>query len=115
MQIFGLTLDEWRKLKAYISHNLRKPALKVIDDKSNNGLDDTHLTFKQDDAYIETHRLLIGLRRSNKITFKTKTTKLTKVPNSPYYRGVRLWDRISEETQRATTKVKFKQPIKERH
>ena len=41
----------------------------------------------------------------------TRTTKLTKVAYSPYYRGVRLWDRLNESTQKATTKVKFKQLI----
>ena len=66
---------------------------------------------KNDDTYIETHRPGIRLRSNNKIKFKTKITKLTKVLNSPYYRGVRLWDRLTENVQKATTKVKFKQLI----
>ena len=50
----------------------------------------------------------VFLRNNNKIKFKIKTTKLTKVQKSPYFRGVTLWDRLPEEVQRATTKVKFK-------
>ena len=48
------------------------------------------------------------LRNNNKLKFKIQTTKLTKVQNSPYFRGVSLWDPFPEEAQRATTKVKFK-------
>ena len=48
------------------------------------------------------------LRNSNKLKFKIKTTQLTKVQNSPYYRGVSLWDHLPEDVQKATTKVKFK-------
>ena len=35
----------------------------------------------------------------------------TKVMKSPYYRGVSLWDRLTEEVQRATMKVRFKRQI----
>ena len=62
--------------------------------------------------YVDTCRPKLSLRSNSKIKvklkFKIRTTKLTKVLNSPYYRGVRLWDRLSEETQKATTKFKFK-------
>ena len=67
---------------------------------------------KDEAEYLETYRSKIGLRNNNKIKFKIKTTKLTKVLDSLYHRGVRLWDRLSEETQKATTKVKFKQLIR---
>ena len=50
----------------------------------------------------------VVLRNNNKLKFKLKTTKLTKVLKSPYYRGASLSDRLPEEVQRATTKVKFK-------
>ena len=53
----------------------------------------------------------ISILNNSKIKFKTRITKLTKVANSPYYRGVRLWDRLNESTQKATTKVKFNQLI----
>ena len=55
------------------------------------------------------YRANIELRNNSKIKFKTRTTKLTKVANSPYHRRVWLWDRLNESTQKATTKVKFKQ------
>ena len=66
---------------------------------------------KDDKDLLEQYRANIELRNNSKIKFKTRTTKLTKVANSPYYRGVRLSDRLNESTQKATTKVKFKQLI----
>ena len=61
--------------------------------------------------YIDDERPEIILRNRNKIKFKTPITKLTKVLKSPFYRGARLWDMLTEDLQRATTKVKFKQII----
>ena len=61
--------------------------------------------------YIDDERPEIILRNRNKIKFKTPITKLTKVLKSPFYRGARLWDMLTEDVQRATTKVKFKQII----
>ena len=66
---------------------------------------------KDDKDLLEQYRANIDLRNNSKTKFKTRTTKLTKVANSPYYRGVRLWDCLNESTQKATTKVKFKQLI----
>ena len=109
---------------------IQKRALKIIDSKTNQGLDDSQLLtlyglqtlaarraqhhlvlmyrLKQEKDYIDTYRPPVMLRNSNKIKFKLKTTRLTTVLKSPYYRGVHLWDRLSEETQKATTKVKYK-------
>ena len=61
--------------------------------------------------YIDDERPEIILRNRNKIKFKTPITKLTKVLKSPFYRGARLWDMLTEDVQRAKTKVKFKQII----
>ena len=127
-------VDSGRMEKIDRLYNLQKRALKVIDHKLHRDLDyDQLLTFyglqrlkrrrenhhlvlmyrlKDDPSYLETYRPNIGLRNNAKIKFKTRTTKLTKVLNSPFYRGVRLWDRLAEETQKATTKVKFKNIIK---
>ena len=63
------------------------------------------------DLYLDSSRPEIGLRSRNKIKFSTAKIKLTKVMKSPYYRGVSLWDRLPEEVQRATTKVRFKKQI----
>ena len=65
----------------------------------------------KDMSNLETYRPDVVLRNSNKIKFKIKNTKLTMVQNSPFYRGVTLWDRLPEEVQKATTKVKFKQGL----
>ena len=63
------------------------------------------------DSYIDTTRPEIALRSRNEIKCSTPKTNLTKVMKSPYYRGVGLWDRLTEEVQRATTKVRFKRQI----
>ena len=111
--------------------NLQKRALKLIDNKLHRGetvdrllelyglqtlqkqRENHHLVLmyrlSQEKTYLESYRPGIELRSNRKIKLKIKTTKLTKVMNSPYYRGVRLWDNLSEKAQRATTKVKFKQ------
>ena len=60
---------------------------------------------------LDVKRPDIVLRNRNKMKFKTPITKLTKILKSPFYRGVNLWDRLSEDVQRATTKVKFKRLI----
>ena len=60
------------------------------------------------ESYIDSTRPNIDLRSRNKIKFRTDVTKLTKVMRSPYYRGMTLWDGLTENVQRATTKVKFK-------
>ena len=112
---------------------IQKRALRIIDCKTNQGLNDLQLMtlyglqtlaqrraqhhlvlmyrLTQDKDYIDTYRPPITLRNSSKIKFKSRTTRLTTVLKSPFYRGVRLWDRLSEETQRATTKVKFKKML----
>ena len=72
---------------------------------------ETSVLYLDDKDLLEQYRANIELRNNSKIKFKTRTTKLTKVANSPYYRGVRLWDRLNESTQKATTEVKFKQLI----
>ena len=63
------------------------------------------------ESYLENKRPEITLRSRNKIKFSVPVTKLTRVLKSPFYRGVTLWDRLSLEVQRATTKVRFKQLI----
>ena len=66
---------------------------------------------KDNKELLEPYRADIELRNNNKIKFRTRTTKLTRVANSPYYRGVRLWDQLNESTQKATTKVKLKKLV----
>ena len=90
-------------------NNLHKRAVKLIHKKAHRDQDMYRL--KDDKDLLEQYRANIELRNNSKIKFKTRTTKLTKVANSPYYRGVRLWDCLNKSTQKATTKVKFKQLI----
>ena len=61
--------------------------------------------------YLGLDRPEIVLRNRNKIKFHSEVMKLTRVMNSPNYRGLKLWDRLAEEVQKATTKVKFKMLI----
>ena len=58
--------------------------------------------------YINVERPEITLPSRLKIKFDLPYTRLTKVQNSPYYRGVSFWDRLAVGVQRAMTKVKFK-------
>ena len=44
----------------------------------------------------------IQLRIRGKIKFKVPYTTLTKVQNSPFYRGAKQWERLSEGVQKAT-------------
>ena len=57
----------------------------------------------------ENQRPNTQLRNGGKIRFKVPYTTLNKVQNSPFYRGAKLWERLPEGVQKATTKVKFKQ------
>ena len=61
---------------------------------------------------LENQRPKIQLRNRGKIKFKVPYTTLTKVQNSPFYRGAKLWERLPEGVQKATTKVKFKTMIR---
>ena len=61
--------------------------------------------------YLDVDRPEIVLRSRNKIKFHSEVTKLTREMNNPYNRGIKLWDRLAEEVQKATTKVKFKMLI----
>ena len=61
--------------------------------------------------YLDLDRPEIVLRNRNKIKFHSEVMKLTRVMNSLNYRGLKLWDRLAEEIQKATTKVKFKMLI----
>ena len=62
---------------------------------------------------IDNYKPNIRLRNRKKIKFKVSFTSLTKVSKSPFHRGVKIWDRLNEDTQRATTKVTFKNMVKQ--
>ena len=78
---------------------------------------DEHLSLvmfrlKSDTTRIEAARPTIHLRGRNTIKFKKYKQKNEKYLCSIFHRGVTVWNRIPEEVQRATTKVKFKREIK---
>ena len=126
-------VDSGKLSKTDRPSNLHKRALKLIDNKAHRDQDIAQLMstyglesllkrrekhhlslmyrLKDDKDLLEQYRANIELRNHSKIKFKTRTSKLTKVANSPYYRRVWLWDCLNESTQKATTKLKFKQSI----
>ena len=44
--------------------------------------------------------------------FKSQRRNLEKILKSPFSRGVKLWDQIPENIQKALTKVKFKAALR---
>ena len=62
---------------------------------------------------LEKGRPGIHLRSRNKVKFKKYNRTYEKYLKNPMARGIILWDRIPESVQRSTTKVKFKQGIKQ--
>ena len=66
------------------------------------------------DGNIEYRRPSINLRSNGKVKFKAKwRRKYELYLKSPKVRGVKLWEMLPLNVQRATTKVKFKKLIKE--
>ena len=55
----------------------------------------------------------INLRSNGKVKLKKKLEKNYQVYlKSPMSRGIKIWDMLSFEVQKATTKVKFKQLLR---
>ena len=52
------------------------------------------------------------LRSTKKVKMKYKFSNLTKLHNSPYYRGVKLWNTLPENIQNCTTKSEFKNLVR---
>ena len=66
------------------------------------------------DGNIEYRRPSINLRSNGKVKFKAKRKRKYELYlKSPKVRGVKLWEMLPLDVQRATTKVKFKKLIKE--
>ena len=51
------------------------------------------------------------LRNSKKIKMRYKFSNLTKLHNSPYYRGVKLWNKFPERIQTCKVKFEFKKLV----
>ena len=54
------------------------------------------------------------LRSSKRINLKYKFSHLTKIHNSPFYRGVKLWNGLPVEIQNCKVKSEFKKMLKRR-
>ena len=52
-----------------------------------------------------------NFRSTNKIKMKNDFTNITKVYNSPLYRGIRLWDCLPASLQKEEDKYSFKKKI----
>ena len=67
---------------------------------------------KSHQTLIHQARPKIHLRGRNKIKFKSYKRQNERFLRSPISRGFTMWDRIPEQVQRSTTKVKFRRDIK---
>ena len=54
----------------------------------------------------------MALRSSKKVKMKNDFTDKTKVNNSPYNRGLRLWNQIPADLQKQKNKHVFKKQLK---
>ena len=52
------------------------------------------------------------LRSTTKVKMRYQFSNLTKLHNSPYYRGAKLWNILPENIQKCTTKIEFKKHVK---
>ena len=92
-------------MKDYGIESIRhRRELQLLSFMYNESLDKTNLN--------QTSTSLI-LRSSNKIKFREKLTRKTSVQNSPYYRGISLWNSLPETIQKRNTLLKFKRSIKQ--
>ena len=128
-----LVIDSGPPDKITRLQNLQDRAIRIIDDGRHGALDidvvsnlyritplkirrAEHLSLvmfrlKSDPLRIEHDRPNIHLRGRKKIKFKKYKRQNEKYLRSIFNRGVTLWDRIPEQVQRSTTKVKFKREI----
>ena len=63
------------------------------------------------DVNVDHERPKMDLRSKAKVKLKNKFTRITKVYNSPLYRGMRLWDKLPVTLQREENRIKFKMEI----
>ena len=62
-------------------------------------------------ANVDFMRPKMDLRSKPKVKIKSKFTKITKVYNSPLYRGLRLLDKLPVDLQKEENNIKFKTEI----
>ena len=69
-----------------------------------------HKTSK-DVANLNVDRPIMDLRSKPKVKLKNMFTSITKVYNSPLYRGMRLWDQLPPSVQKEENNIKFKNDV----
>ena len=62
---------------------------------------------------LDKHRPTINLRSRKKVRFRLHHRNMQRFLKSPLSRGIKIWDRIPHAIQRSTTKVKFKNSLKQ--
>ena len=67
---------------------------------------------KDDVDLVETVRPNMKLRNNDGVKFKITTTRNHRVYNSPYYRGVYLWEWLPVVVQTLASKSDFRKRIK---
>ena len=67
---------------------------------------------KQNINKLQIQRPKIELRSKNKVKFKNKFTNITKVQNSPLYRGIFLWDQLPMDLQLDPDLKSFKNGVR---
>ena len=67
---------------------------------------------KIDKQSLNTQRPKMELRSRNKVKFKQMFTDKSKVMNSPFYRGIFLWNKLSPEIQKAKDVSTFKSMVR---
>ena len=63
-------------------------------------------------ANKEADKPTMTLRSASSVKLIHKFTKLTKIQQSPYYRGLQLWDKLPPDIQKLESKIEFKSKIK---
>ena len=66
------------------------------------------------ERYIDPTKSRDNLRSHNKIKFLCPFTRVSKIRNSPFYRGVDLWNSLRVEHHRAENKKRFKNLLKKK-
>ena len=51
-------------------------------------------------------------RSSEKVKFRIEFTSNTRMKNSPFFRGIAVWDILPKHVQEIDSKIEFKQVIK---
>ena len=63
-------------------------------------------------ANIDMYRPKMVLRSSKSVKMNHKFTRMTKIQKSPYYRGLELWDKLTNEIQKIKSKIEFRNKVK---